>query len=324
MSGQRKPCSALWQTPIIRSNGKVSFCLSDNEAHMDLGNVFEEDFLDVWLRPRANQYRIWHLLGKQKNLSVCSICTYYEAHALPETYWDEFESIMIREIDHLKTLESHIDRFFSTPEKHLEFDLTDPTNERLAIDSFVRIANELLLHKNNVRPVFTQVRLSLGSWMNTRSAEDLLQFLAFANGETQRLVQSLKVVVSSEAAKEWLFEQLEAFAIYPGAEAHLRIDNSRSTRGAHEPESLSEARLAQWRAKRIYVEDMPPPAMLAHVSAFFSRLKHLWRPRFEGHPCTTLRLFPNGEFSVSAAGSSGKRYFIGDSFFRTCAKQSLL
>lgn len=91
---RRSPCPALWQTPIIRSDGQVSVCLSDIDSHMEIGNLNELSFLEIWLGSRANQFRQLHMEGDAAKISICSHCTYYEAFSMESAHWKEYSSIM--------------------------------------------------------------------------------------------------------------------------------------------------------------------------------------------------------------------------------------
>ncbi len=124
----RKPCHALWQTPIVRSDGRISVCLSDIDGHMDIGNLGKSDFLSIWLGKAANDYRILHSMNKANNIGVCNHCTYYEAGQVEKKYWDRYLEIMAADFAEKKDRQVRIQKFNSLPNKLLTIDISNACN----------------------------------------------------------------------------------------------------------------------------------------------------------------------------------------------------
>ena len=47
-SGIRKPCTRIWRTFTVLSNGKASLCCLDYEGQVTLGNVCESSISEIW------------------------------------------------------------------------------------------------------------------------------------------------------------------------------------------------------------------------------------------------------------------------------------
>ena len=124
----RKPCHALWQTPIVRANGQVSVCLSDIDSHMKIGNLKDKDFLSIWLGKATNDYRIMHALGKAKDISICNHCTYYEAYEVEKKYWDRYVQIMEEDLAEAQVRKTKIEQFNKLPNKLLTIDISNACN----------------------------------------------------------------------------------------------------------------------------------------------------------------------------------------------------
>ena len=81
---QRSACPGLWSTPVIRHDGRLIMCCADLQGKLELGNLAEHSFLDLWLSPKAKQKRQEHLQGKFTG--VCQSCGGINWYDLPPHY----------------------------------------------------------------------------------------------------------------------------------------------------------------------------------------------------------------------------------------------
>ena len=206
---QRRPCHALWQTPIIRSDGRISFCLSDIDGHMEIGASHETDFLSRWLGKSANHYRLLHVMGKAENISVCSHCTYYEAGEVSQKYWDEYLQIMDSQYIDKKKNELGIQRFNSLPNKLLTIDISNACNlycfyctfaqedkhsnkkkKFINLEEIKKICNEFLVHGTTFQCIVLSVS---GEPLLNPHFLKIISYFFEINGTSQRLFKYISI-----------------------------------------------------------------------------------------------------------------------------------
>ena len=73
-SGIRKPCSRVWQTFTVLSNGKVALCCLDYEGKIDLGNVSNKTISEIWTSESYKMIRLLHKKAQQDKISICRNC----------------------------------------------------------------------------------------------------------------------------------------------------------------------------------------------------------------------------------------------------------
>lgn len=72
----RKPCSRLWRTMTILSNGAVALCCLDYDGRRLLGHVDPHTSLaDIWRGEAYVRVRRLHLLGRQSEIDLCRGCS---------------------------------------------------------------------------------------------------------------------------------------------------------------------------------------------------------------------------------------------------------
>lgn len=205
----RQPCHALWLTPIIRSDGEVSVCLSDIDGHMRLGNLKDGSFLSIWLGDAANKFRIWHAKNKASNIAVCSHCTYYEANQVENQYWERFRTLVEDDFSQASELDRKIRRFNAIPDKILTLDLTNLCNlscyyctftqeekhmakpkKHMSLQEIKKVCNEFVMHNT----FFETICLSVsGEPMFNPEFSQIVQYLFEINTTSKRLFRNLSI-----------------------------------------------------------------------------------------------------------------------------------
>jgi MoaA/NifB/PqqE/SkfB family radical SAM enzyme len=71
----RKPCSRIWKTFTVLSDGKASLCCLDYDGKVILGDVRESSIAEIWKNPAYKRQRSLHTLSKQDKISICSHCS---------------------------------------------------------------------------------------------------------------------------------------------------------------------------------------------------------------------------------------------------------
>jgi hypothetical protein len=71
----RRPCSRLWQTLTILSDGRVALCCLDYEGRHDLGRVDGGDALaEIWNGLAYRSVRRLHRAARQVEIELCRCC----------------------------------------------------------------------------------------------------------------------------------------------------------------------------------------------------------------------------------------------------------
>jgi radical SAM protein with 4Fe4S-binding SPASM domain len=71
----RRPCPALWRTPIIYRNGDVSVCCIDIYMKNKIGNVNEKSLNEIWNSELLKKWRIAQIEGKfEESGPICGNC----------------------------------------------------------------------------------------------------------------------------------------------------------------------------------------------------------------------------------------------------------
>ncbi|MBU0460890.1 SPASM domain-containing protein [bacterium] len=74
------PCSWLWTSMVILSDGDVIPCCTDLSGSISMGNVFELPLMDIWNGERARQMREDHIAGTYKSAKICKTCPELKAY----------------------------------------------------------------------------------------------------------------------------------------------------------------------------------------------------------------------------------------------------
>ncbi|MFH1850236.1 MAG: SPASM domain-containing protein [archaeon] len=70
----RRPCAALWKTPVIHRNGDVTVCCRDVLMELKLGNIRESTLEQIWLGDRITAMRINAIKGDYAEMPKCCGC----------------------------------------------------------------------------------------------------------------------------------------------------------------------------------------------------------------------------------------------------------
>ncbi|PLX16184.1 MAG: hypothetical protein C0601_11220 [Candidatus Muiribacterium halophilum] len=70
----RRPCPALWKTPIVNTDGEVTVCCFDIDLSLRIGNINERDLKEIWNGDTINSWRNFHLRGDFNRVDRCSRC----------------------------------------------------------------------------------------------------------------------------------------------------------------------------------------------------------------------------------------------------------
>ena len=70
----RKPCPALWKTPVIRWDGQIHVCCADLDGKIKVGNIREKSIKELWEGPDVTRYRLLHIEGRFDEMPMCGPC----------------------------------------------------------------------------------------------------------------------------------------------------------------------------------------------------------------------------------------------------------
>ena len=71
----RKPCSRVWQTFTILSNGKAALCCLDYEGKVILGDLNKTSIFEIWNNESYKKIRLLHKRAQQEQITICKNCT---------------------------------------------------------------------------------------------------------------------------------------------------------------------------------------------------------------------------------------------------------
>lgn len=74
-SAIRKPCSRVWQTFTVLSNGKAALCCLDYEGQVILGDVNKKPIFEIWKNESYRKIRLLHKTARQDQIIICNNCT---------------------------------------------------------------------------------------------------------------------------------------------------------------------------------------------------------------------------------------------------------
>ena len=70
-----KPCTTVFASVVVYSDGRVGLCCFDVEGELTIGNVNEMFLQDAIYSDLAQKYRNVHLLGMKDVIPLCRSCT---------------------------------------------------------------------------------------------------------------------------------------------------------------------------------------------------------------------------------------------------------
>lgn len=68
-------CSDIFERFIVYSNGNVGFCCADDNGFFQLGNVIEDDPIEIYNNEIFSKYRMFMKTGRIQELDHCKKCT---------------------------------------------------------------------------------------------------------------------------------------------------------------------------------------------------------------------------------------------------------
>jgi radical SAM protein with 4Fe4S-binding SPASM domain len=71
----RKPCSRIWRTFTVLSDGRVSLCCIDYDGKTILGDMHESSIAEIWKKEPYNLQRNLHTQAEQHKISICKHCS---------------------------------------------------------------------------------------------------------------------------------------------------------------------------------------------------------------------------------------------------------
>lgn len=71
----RKPCSRVWQTFTVLSDGKAALCCLDYEGQVILGDVNKTPIFEIWKNESYKKIRSLHKNARQDQIIICKNCT---------------------------------------------------------------------------------------------------------------------------------------------------------------------------------------------------------------------------------------------------------
>lgn len=70
----KNECFALWRTSVITWDGDVAVCCFDKDADYNLGNVFKNNFNEIWTNENYTKFRK-AIFNNRKKIPMCTNCT---------------------------------------------------------------------------------------------------------------------------------------------------------------------------------------------------------------------------------------------------------
>jgi len=73
-ASNRNPCPGLWKTPVIRWDGNLQPCCADVDGEIEVGNLRDGTFAELWFGETMTRYRLWHIEGRFEEMPKCWSC----------------------------------------------------------------------------------------------------------------------------------------------------------------------------------------------------------------------------------------------------------
>jgi len=77
-------CKELFQRMIVTSEGNVNLCCGDGSETIKMGNVLNQDPIEIYNNPIFTKYREYFVAGRKQELDICKNCTAPRSHKLKE------------------------------------------------------------------------------------------------------------------------------------------------------------------------------------------------------------------------------------------------
>lgn len=80
----RRPCSGLWDTPMVYVNGDVTTCCLDQHLENNLGNLTKKPLQEIWHGKTNHAWRLKHVADDYAGSGpYCGRCNWRSAGAMP-------------------------------------------------------------------------------------------------------------------------------------------------------------------------------------------------------------------------------------------------
>jgi radical SAM protein with 4Fe4S-binding SPASM domain len=77
-------CDQLYSRMIVLSNGDVALCCADDNGRYNLGNVLEDDPMEIYNNPMFTYYRKMNKEMRLLELDLCKTCTIPKSQQLKD------------------------------------------------------------------------------------------------------------------------------------------------------------------------------------------------------------------------------------------------
>jgi len=81
---ETRSCKELFQRMIVTSEGNVNLCCGDGSETIKMGNVRNQDPIDIYNNEIFTKYREYFIAGRKSELDICKNCTAPRSHQLKE------------------------------------------------------------------------------------------------------------------------------------------------------------------------------------------------------------------------------------------------
>lgn len=81
------PCMALWQTPVVLSDGSVTVCCLDYEGALKIGDINKNSLEEIWNSEKTKALRRLHIENKRSQIPYCAQCDIEKATIMSWWYY---------------------------------------------------------------------------------------------------------------------------------------------------------------------------------------------------------------------------------------------
>jgi MoaA/NifB/PqqE/SkfB family radical SAM enzyme len=131
---KRKPCAALWKTPVIRWDGKLTVCCFDPELELEVGDLNQHPLDVLWNSDEMNKRRLIHIRGEFYKIKKCWYCSNIQSPVMEDEEIIEY----LRNIGKEEEIDVYLERFEKQQPKEPKILLVNPlfhSIERIENDS---------------------------------------------------------------------------------------------------------------------------------------------------------------------------------------------
>ena len=92
-----RPCSSLWSSFIVLTDGRVPLCCSDYNAKFQLGDIKSGSIKEIWQGDAFTRARKAHLRGGRNALDICKDCNVWDSSSRVGSCEKEGEKVCVNE-----------------------------------------------------------------------------------------------------------------------------------------------------------------------------------------------------------------------------------